>query len=78
VTEKGDQARKRADSHFTASEKRDQSVRQQIQSERTAVDARTEKLRAATCEGRRRPTRRGGCTETREGGEGPAPLRRLN
>jgi len=39
-------ARSRAQKHFTASEQRDTLVRQMINSERAAVDARTDKLRA--------------------------------
>jgi hypothetical protein len=46
VADKRNEARKRAQNHFTASEQRDLSVRQMIESERAAVDARTDKLRA--------------------------------
>ena len=41
-----DAARNRAQSHFQASEKRDQMVREEIARERAAVDAKTAKLRA--------------------------------
>lgn len=41
-----DAARNRAQKHFAASEQRDVLVRQMIDSERAAVDARTAKLRA--------------------------------
>jgi hypothetical protein len=39
-------ARKRAQNHFTASEQRDATVKQMMESERQAVDAKTAKLRA--------------------------------
>ncbi len=39
-------ARNRAQKHFTSSEQRDAQVRQQIEGERTAVDAKTAKLKA--------------------------------
>jgi hypothetical protein len=38
-------ARKRAQSHFAASEQRDTAVKQEIQRERAASDAKTAKLR---------------------------------
>ena len=41
-----DAARNRAQKHFAASEQRDVLVKQMIESERAAVDARTAKLRA--------------------------------
>ncbi len=41
-----DAARNRAQKHFAASEQRDVLVKQMIESERAAVDARTVKLRA--------------------------------
>ncbi len=41
-----DAARNRAQKHFAASEQRDVLVKQMIESERAAVDARTLKLRA--------------------------------
>jgi hypothetical protein len=45
-TTERDAARTRAQQHFTASEQRDVQVKQMIESERAAVDARTTKLRA--------------------------------
>jgi hypothetical protein len=41
-----DGARKRAQTHFAASEKRDSLVKQMIAGERAALDAKTAKLRA--------------------------------
>ena len=41
-----DAARNRAQKHFTSSEQRDVQIKQMIESERTATDAKTEKLRA--------------------------------
>lgn len=41
-----DAARRKAQSHFTASEQRDALVKHQIEKERTALAARTAKLRA--------------------------------
>jgi hypothetical protein len=41
-----DGARKRAQNHFAASEQRDTLVKQMIEAERAAVDAKTAKLRA--------------------------------
>jgi hypothetical protein len=41
-----DAARNRAQKHFAASEQRDVLVKQMIESERAAVDARTAKLKA--------------------------------
>ena len=38
--------RRNAQSHFTHSERRDELVRQEIEKERAAVDAKTAKLRA--------------------------------
>lgn len=46
MTDRSNEARKRAQNHFTAAEQRDVSVRQMIESERAAIDARTDKLRA--------------------------------
>ncbi|HEY1614712.1 MAG TPA: hypothetical protein VGF97_13580 [Rhizomicrobium sp.] len=40
-----DAARRNAQSHFTHSERRDELVRQEIEKERTAVDAKTARLR---------------------------------
>jgi hypothetical protein len=45
-TTERDAARTKAQSHFQASEKRDQLVREEIARERAAVDAKTAKLRA--------------------------------
>jgi hypothetical protein len=39
-------ARRRAQSHFSATEKRDNNLRIEIQRERTAVETKTAKLRA--------------------------------
>lgn len=41
-----DAAKTRAQKHFTASEERDSQIKQLIQSERTATDSKTAKLRA--------------------------------
>ncbi len=41
-----DAARTRAQKHFTASEERDSQIKQQIESQRTATDSKTAKLRA--------------------------------
>ena len=41
-----DGARKRAQNHFTATEQRDSIVKQMIEAERIAVNAKTAKLRA--------------------------------
>jgi hypothetical protein len=46
TTSDRDAARNRAQKHFAASEQRDVAVKQMIESERAAVDARTAKLRA--------------------------------
>lgn len=43
---KKDEARSRADNAFTASQQRDDSVRQMIEKERAAVAAKTARLRA--------------------------------
>ncbi len=45
-TDRRDAVRKNAQSHFTHSERRDELVRQEIEKERAAVDAKTAKLRA--------------------------------
>jgi hypothetical protein len=45
-TSERDAARNRAQTHFAASEQRDMQVKQLIDSERTATDAKTLKLRA--------------------------------
>ena len=45
-TDRRDAARRNAQSHFTHSERRDELVRQEIEKERNAVDAKTAKLRA--------------------------------
>jgi hypothetical protein len=44
--EKTDSARRRAQTHFTASEQRDTLVRREIEKERAASTAKTAKLRA--------------------------------
>jgi hypothetical protein len=44
-TSSKDASRKRAQSHFTASEQRDSLVKQMIASERAAVDAKSARLR---------------------------------
>ena len=41
-----DAARTRAQKHFTASEERDSQIKLQIESQRTATDSKTAKLRA--------------------------------
>ena len=46
TTSERDAARNRAQTHFAASEQRDMQVKQLIDSERTATDAKTLKLRA--------------------------------
>ena len=45
-TEKSDSARRRAQTHFTASEQRDTLVRREIEKERAASTAKTAKLKA--------------------------------
>ncbi len=45
-TSSKDASRKRAQSHFTASEQRDSLVKQMIASERAVVDAKSARLRA--------------------------------
>lgn len=45
-TERRDALRRNAQSHFTHTERRDELVRQEIEKERAAVDAKTAKLRA--------------------------------
>ncbi len=45
-TSSKDAARKRAQNHFTASEQRDSLVKQMIESERAATEAKSAKLRA--------------------------------
>jgi hypothetical protein len=45
-TDKSDSARRRAQTHFTASEQRDTLVRREIEKERAASNAKTAKLRA--------------------------------
>jgi hypothetical protein len=45
-SEKSDSARRRAQTHFTASEQRDTLVRREIEKERAASNAKTAKLRA--------------------------------
>jgi hypothetical protein len=45
-TEPRDAVRRNAQSHFTHTERRDELVRQEIEKERAAVDAKTAKLRA--------------------------------
>ena len=45
-TERREALRRNAQSHFTHSERRDELVRQEIEKERAAVDAKTAKLRA--------------------------------
>lgn len=45
-TEPRDALRRNAQSHFTHTERRDELVRQEIEKERAAVDAKTAKLRA--------------------------------
>lgn len=45
-----DAARARAQNHFTASEQRDETVKQIIASERAALDAKTARLRALRLE----------------------------
>jgi hypothetical protein len=46
TTSERDAARNRAQTHFAASEQRDMQVKQLIDSERSATDAKTLKLRA--------------------------------
>ena len=46
TTETRDNARKRAQNHFTASEQRDTLVKQEIEKERAASAAKTAKLKA--------------------------------
>ncbi|HEY3636873.1 MAG TPA: hypothetical protein VGK90_01885 [Rhizomicrobium sp.] len=46
TTEPRDAVRRNAQSHFTHTERRDELVRQEIEKERAAVDAKTAKLRA--------------------------------
>ncbi len=41
-----DKARKTAQTHFTQSERRDELVKQELEKERAATDAKTAKLRA--------------------------------
>jgi hypothetical protein len=45
-TEIRDSARRKANTHFTASEQRDAMVKKELEQERHAFDARTAKLRA--------------------------------
>jgi predicted negative regulator of RcsB-dependent stress response len=45
-SDKSDSARRRAQTHFTASEQRDTLVRREIEKERAASNAKTAKLRA--------------------------------
>jgi hypothetical protein len=45
-SERRDALRRNAQSHFTHTERRDELVRQEIEKERAAVDAKTAKLRA--------------------------------
>lgn len=45
-TERREAVRRNAQSHFTHTERRDELVRQEIEKERAAVDAKTAKLRA--------------------------------
>ena len=45
-TSERDAARNRAQKHFTSSEQRDVQVKQQIEGERSATDAKTAKLKA--------------------------------
>lgn len=44
--ERREAVRRNAQSHFTHTERRDEMVRQEIEKERAAVDAKTAKLRA--------------------------------
>ena len=45
-TERREAVRRNAQSHFTHTERRDELVRQEIEKERAAVDAKTAKLKA--------------------------------
>jgi hypothetical protein len=45
-SERRDAVRRNAQSHFTHTERRDELVRQEIEKERAAVDAKTARLRA--------------------------------
>jgi hypothetical protein len=45
-TERREAVRRNAQSHFTHTERRDELVRQDIETERAAVDAKTAKLKA--------------------------------
>ena len=78
-TERREALRRNAQSHFTHSERRDELVRQEIEKERAAVDAKTAKLRAlrlAKEAGEHAEAERVAAERTKSGAAAPKPARK--
>jgi hypothetical protein len=78
-TERRDALRRNAQSHFTHTERRDELVRQEIEKERAAVDAKTARLRAlrlAKEASEKAEAERVAAERAKEGAPAPKPARK--
>ena len=77
--ERREALRRNAQSHFTHSERRDELVRQEIEKERAALDAKTAKLRAlrlAKEASERAEAERAAAERSKAGASAPKPVRK--